>query len=81
MAEVSAPPAGGPPPHIHHHEDESFYVREGTLAIRLGDRTLNAAPGDFVFTSLEEPCIPSRTQERVCEDVRDVHTSRDGQVF
>ena len=41
-------PAGGPPPHIHHREDESFYVREGTLAIRMGDRTVNAAPGDFV---------------------------------
>ena len=48
MAELSVPPAGGPPPHIHHREDESFYVREGTLAIRMGDRTVNAAPGDFV---------------------------------
>ena len=48
MAELSVPPAGGPPPHIHHREDESFYVLEGTLAIRMGDRTVNAAPGDFV---------------------------------
>jgi mannose-6-phosphate isomerase-like protein (cupin superfamily) len=48
MAELSVPSAGGPPPHIHHREDESFYVREGTLAIRMGDRTVNAAPGDFV---------------------------------
>jgi mannose-6-phosphate isomerase-like protein (cupin superfamily) len=49
MAELSVPPAGGPPPHIHHREDESFYVREGTLAIRMGDRTVNAGPGDFVY--------------------------------
>lgn len=48
MAELSVPPGGGPPPHIHHGEDESFYVREGTLAIRMGDRTVNAGPGDFV---------------------------------
>lgn len=48
VSEISVPPAGGPPPHIHHREDESFYVREGTLAIRMGDRTVNAAPGDFV---------------------------------
>ena len=48
MAELSIPPGGGPPPHIHHREDESFYVREGTLAIRMGDITVNAAPGDFV---------------------------------
>ena len=33
---------------IHYREDESFYVREGTLAIRVGDRTFNASPGDFV---------------------------------
>src|SRR5450631_3947086 len=48
VSELSVPPAGGPPPHIHHREDESFYVREGTLAIRIGDKTVNAAPGDFV---------------------------------
>ena len=48
MSEISVPPGGGPPPHIHHREDESFYVREGTLTIRAGDRTVNASPGDFV---------------------------------
>ena len=48
MAEASVPPGGGPPPHIHHREDESFYVREGTLAILAGDRTVTATPGDFV---------------------------------
>jgi mannose-6-phosphate isomerase-like protein (cupin superfamily) len=51
MSEISVPPAGGPPPHIHHREDESFYVREGTLAIRIGNKTVNAAPGDFVHIS------------------------------
>ena len=47
MAELLVPPAGGPPPHIHRREEEtafehtgheperSFYVREGTLAIRM----------------------------------------------
>lgn len=48
VAELSVPPAGGPPPHIHHREDESFYIREGTLAIRVGDTTVNASPGDFI---------------------------------
>jgi quercetin dioxygenase-like cupin family protein len=48
VSEISVPPAGGPPPHIHHREDESFYVREGTLAIRVGDQTVNASPGDYV---------------------------------
>ena len=48
MSELSVPPGGGPPPHIHYREDESFYVREGTLAIRVGDRTFSSSCGDFV---------------------------------
>ena len=48
MSELSVPPGGGPPPHIHHREDESFYIREGTFAIRVGDVTVTALPGDFV---------------------------------
>ena len=49
MSELSVPPAGGPPPHIHHREDESFYIREGTLAIRVGERTVNVSSGYFVY--------------------------------
>ena len=48
LSELSVPPGGGPPPHIHTREDESFYIREGTLAIRVGDRTFHVSPGDFV---------------------------------
>jgi mannose-6-phosphate isomerase-like protein (cupin superfamily) len=80
MAELSVPPAGGPPPHIHHREDESFYVREGTLAIRMGDRTVNAAPGDFVHIPRNRALLQEHG-ERACEDVGDVHTRGDGEVF
>lgn len=48
MAEVSVVPGGGPPPHIHSREDESFYVQQGTLAVQVGDKTLNVSTGDFV---------------------------------
>jgi quercetin dioxygenase-like cupin family protein len=41
-------PEGGPPPHIHHNEEESFYVLQGTVRIRAGDRTLHASPGEYV---------------------------------
>lgn len=51
MAEVSVAPGGGPPPHIHHREEETFYLQQGTLTIQVGDKTLNASPGDFV-------CLP-----------------------
>lgn len=48
MAEVSVAPGGGPPPHVHSREDESFYLKQGTLALQVGGRTLTASAGDFV---------------------------------
>lgn len=42
------PSGGGPPLHIHHREEESFYLLEGTLEIRLGKNKITAATGDFV---------------------------------
>jgi quercetin dioxygenase-like cupin family protein len=49
MAEVSVPPGGGPAPHVHHREEESFHLLEGTLTIQVGEKTLIASPGDFVY--------------------------------
>jgi quercetin dioxygenase-like cupin family protein len=46
--EVAVLPGGGPPPHIHHREDETFYVVEGNLEIRLGEVNLLAQPGDYL---------------------------------
>jgi quercetin dioxygenase-like cupin family protein len=46
--EALVPPGGGPPPHIHRNEDETFYVLEGEVSIRLGDKTVAAGAGDFV---------------------------------
>jgi quercetin dioxygenase-like cupin family protein len=48
MAEVSVAPGGGPPPHVHSREDESFYLQQGTLAVQVGDKSLNVVAGDFV---------------------------------
>jgi quercetin dioxygenase-like cupin family protein len=43
--------AGGvePPPHIHHQEDEAFYVLEGEVTVQVGDQSIRATPGTFVF--------------------------------
>ncbi|MGH3927020.1 MAG: cupin domain-containing protein, partial [Pseudonocardiaceae bacterium] len=39
--EVVAQPGGLVAPiHVHTHEDETVYVAEGTVSVRLGDRTL-----------------------------------------
>ena len=44
-----------PPPHVHHRGDESFFVLEGDLTVRVGDDTLSAAPGSFVFCPRDVP--------------------------
>ena len=48
--EALVPPGGGPPPHVHHREEEDFYILEGTLDLRLGEKQLKASAGDFVHT-------------------------------
>lgn len=39
----------GPPLHIHEKEDESFYVLEGEITFFVGDETISAKAGDYVF--------------------------------
>ena len=41
-------PGGGPPPHVHHGEDETFYLIEGNLEMRLGNALLSVKAGDYV---------------------------------
>ena len=39
----------GPPQHIHKAEEEAFYVLEGEVGIKIGERTVRGAPGSFVL--------------------------------
>jgi quercetin dioxygenase-like cupin family protein len=48
VAEVVVRPGSGPPPHIHHREDETFYILEGEISARLGDKAITASAGDFI---------------------------------
>jgi len=48
-------PGFSPPLHVHHNEDESFYVLEGELTMRCGDRTFLARAGAFVFLPRDVP--------------------------
>ena len=43
------PPDFAAPLHIHHQEDEYFYVLEGEVRFTIGDETISATPGTFVF--------------------------------
>lgn len=49
LVEVLEPDGAEGPLHVHHREDEGFWVLEGELTFQIGDQTLNAGPGSFVF--------------------------------
>jgi quercetin dioxygenase-like cupin family protein len=46
VAELGAP---GSPVHIHRMTDEAFYVLEGSFGFQLGEETVEASAGAFVF--------------------------------
>ena len=49
------PRGAEPPPHVHRREDEAFFVLDGALTVRVGDRTFSASPGSFVFCPRNVP--------------------------
>jgi quercetin dioxygenase-like cupin family protein len=63
-------PAGtpGPRPHLHRDHDETFYVLEGTLTVRIGPRTVTAPAGSFVLIPrgiVHQPSNPGPEPVRV----------------
>jgi quercetin dioxygenase-like cupin family protein len=54
-----------PPPHVHHREDESFFVLEGSLVVRVGDEVFSASPGSFVFCPRDVPHLLTLESEQV----------------
>jgi quercetin dioxygenase-like cupin family protein len=54
-----------PPPHVHHREDESFFVLEGSLIVRVGDEIFSASPGSFVFCPRDVPHLLTLESEQV----------------
>jgi quercetin dioxygenase-like cupin family protein len=56
MIEMVIPPGyPGPAMHIHPEFDETFYVLEGSIAIRIGDRAHEAGAGAVVFVPRDTP--------------------------
>ena len=55
--------AGGPPGpprfiaplHLHNNDDEAWYVLEGTLCVRVGDKDVEAKTGSAVFVPRGTP--------------------------
>ncbi len=55
VVEIVHPPGFAPPLHRHLVEDEAFYVLDGTVQFRSGERVLDAGPGDFVLLPARQP--------------------------
>jgi quercetin dioxygenase-like cupin family protein len=65
LMEELLPRGAEPPPHVHRREDESFFVLDGELTVRVGDQTFAAKPGSFVYCPRDVPHLLTVETERV----------------
>jgi len=54
LVEILAPEGPGVL-HVHHAEDEGFYILEGELTFYVGEQTIKARPGSFLFGPKDVP--------------------------
>ena len=55
LVEILAPDGYGSVLHVHHQEDEGFWILEGELTFYVGDQTIKAHPGSFLFGPRDVP--------------------------
>ena len=55
MLDLALPAGAEPPPHIHTLEDETFYVLEGELQLRVGNTLVLLKAGEAVFAPRNVP--------------------------
>ena len=55
IVEVTEPPGMEAPLHVHHRDDEGFWVLEGDVTFEVGDTTIAASAGDYVFGPRDIP--------------------------
>jgi quercetin dioxygenase-like cupin family protein len=49
IVEVTERPGSEAPLHVHHRDDEGFWILEGDVTFEVGDKTIQASAGDYVF--------------------------------
>jgi quercetin dioxygenase-like cupin family protein len=49
IVEITNPPGFAGPLHVHYREDEAFWLLEGDVTFEVGDTTIEAHAGDYVF--------------------------------
>ncbi len=55
IVEVSEHPGAEAPLHVHHRDDEGFWILEGSVTFEVGDTTIEAFAGDYVFGPRDIP--------------------------
>jgi quercetin dioxygenase-like cupin family protein len=55
IVEVTAPPGLEVPLHLHRRDDEGFWILEGKVTLEVGDATIQASAGDYVFGPRDIP--------------------------
>ena len=55
IIDVTNPPGLEAPLHVHHRDDEGFWILEGSATIEVGDTTIEASAGDYVFGPRDIP--------------------------
>lgn len=55
ILEVTEPPNTKAPLHVHHREDEGFWVLDGNAIFEVGDLTVEAGAGDYLFGPRDIP--------------------------
>ena len=55
IVEVTEPPGHEAPLHVHYRDDEAFWVLEGDVTFEVGDTTIEASAGDYVFAPRDIP--------------------------
>ena len=49
ILEVTEPPGAEAPLHVHRRDDEAFWVLHGDVTFEVGETTIEASAGDYVF--------------------------------
>ena len=55
IVEVTEHPGAEAPLHVHYRDDEGFWVLEGDVTFEVGDQTIAASAGDYVFGPRDIP--------------------------
>jgi quercetin dioxygenase-like cupin family protein len=55
ILEITEPPNSEAPWHVHHREDEAFWILDGSATFEVGDQTIEARTGDYLFGPRDVP--------------------------